>query len=131
MKKLLSTILGKSKFSNQAITTKNGNDIYDCLDFRRLIQAERDRVHRNEQQFSLVLFLVNGNGHNGKTLDELCRRISKRVRRIDQVGWYDNDHLGLLLPDTPKAGAEVIARDICENFSLPELMDFETLSYPK
>lgn len=130
MKKILSTIFGKSRSRSRAVINKDEAVIYEWQDFHRLIQAERDRVHRNDMQFSLVLFNVNGNGHNGASFDELCNRIFKRVRRIDQIGWYDNDHLGLLLPDTPKSGAQVIARYICENNNLHEPIESETFSYP-
>ena len=90
MKKILSTFFSKSRTRNRPAIIKNKAVIYEWQDFHSLIQSERDRVHRNDRQFSLVLFNVNGNGRNGTSFDELCNRIVKRMRRIDQIGW---DHM--------------------------------------
>lgn len=123
----------KKVFSgSQEIAPPEVNRIYKRSNFLKLIELERYRVHRNNHQFSLLLFNVNQNGDRQRTIGELVTQISNRVRRIDQVGWYDNFHIGVLLPNTTAADAQLIARDICRNHDSSEAAFlFETLSYPQ
>ena len=97
--------------------------------FKELVQLERDRAHRGNQQFSMIL--INVSQEEKLVVTELVHQISKRVRRIDQVGWYDPFHIGVLLPSTPPDAAHRIAKDIFLNYSLSQTsVQYQTLSYP-
>jgi hypothetical protein len=115
MKELFSTLLGKVRSTSRAMIKSSFKTIYEREEFLELIELERDRVHRDDQQFSLILIDVNENDNGVAGTAELVHKISKRVRRIDQLGWYDNNHLGVLLPNTTPAGAQIIAKDICQS----------------
>jgi PleD family two-component response regulator len=104
------------------------DNIYQRSFFLKLIEMERCRSNRNNLPFSLLLFNVNQNQTTNWTTDELVKHISKRVRRIDQLGWYDRHHIGILLPNTSAAGAQTIAKDICGKQDTPFI--FHTLTYP-
>lgn len=131
MKELFCTLLKKSRSISQQIIKSRFKTIYEREKFLELIKLERDRVHRDDQQFSLILINVNENDNGISDTIKLVDKISKRVRRIDQIGWYDKNHLGVLLPQTSKAGAQIIANDICQNpDGSNNAIVFETSSYP-
>lgn len=67
------------------------------------IERESARADRSGGQFALVLFRVR----NRKSLSavRLAKTILSRIRATDDVGWYDDEHLGVLLPDTSATGA--------------------------
>jgi PleD family two-component response regulator len=132
MKKSFMHLFGKIRYRSQAIAKSPVKTIYERKDFIDLIELERERVHREENQFSLILISVDGNNNKNGHVIELVYEISKRVRRIDRIGWYDNTHIGVLLPNTTYTGAQIVARDICKyqgRSSNP--ISLKTLSYPE
>lgn len=129
MKKLLYKWLGKILSLSGNDSLDKNNLICNRSEFLNLIELERYRVHRNSHQFSILLFSVNQKKEH-ETI-ELATKISKRVRRIDQVGWYDDCRIGVLLPNTNAAGARNIGKYICSRHSRTNSsLAFETLSYP-
>lgn len=131
MKKLLSDILGRIRATSTAKIKYLTKDIHEREKFHELIELERNRVHRDERQFSLVLISVNRSKNENADLIKLVQKASKRVRRIDQIGWFDNNHLGVLLPNTTLGGAQIIAQEICNSQNgSKSTIPFETLSYP-
>jgi lipopolysaccharide/colanic/teichoic acid biosynthesis glycosyltransferase len=76
-------------------------------EFHRLLARERARSDRNSHAFSLVVFRTSGAPSN------LVRRVAELLRDqrrlTDDVGWVDPPDLGVLLPDTPAAGARRFA----------------------
>jgi PleD family two-component response regulator len=131
MKELFSTLLSKARSTSRAMIKSSFKTIYEREAFLELIELERDRVHRDDQQFSLILIDVNENDNAVADTIALVHKISKRVRRIDQLGWYDNNHLGILLPNTTQAGAQIIANDICQSRDgANSAIAFKTSSYP-
>ena len=108
------------------------NAIIDRDNFINLIELERDRVHRTNRQFSLVLISVNGNNNGSVDISDVTKIISKRVRRIDRIGWYDDTHLGVLLPNTNYTGAQVFLKDIkITKAETNRNMDMVIISYPE
>ena len=109
--------------------------IHERETFLRLIENERDRVNRNETHFSLILLKMDHVSRFERQSIQLIDKIKKRVRRIDRIGWYDDYHLGVLLPGTDASGAQRIVKDImaglnksffappCQTFCYP-LSDF-------
>jgi hypothetical protein len=131
MKKILFSLLSKVNSKSGVIVSSSNKTIYQCEEFHELIDLERDRVHRDDQQFSLVLIDVYNHSNGIIDSDKLVHKISKRVRRIDRIGWYDDAHLGVLLPNTTQAGARNFANDICKaQDGLNSAIAFETFSYP-
>lgn len=85
--------------------------------FRWAIERESQRVDRlNASEISLVLFRV-GKGERRRATIRLVRTILSRVRVTDDVGWYDREHIGLILPETASAGAWSLAEAICQAVS--------------
>lgn len=97
--------------------------------FFKLIELERDRVHRTNRQFSLILIRVNGNNNGSISVTET---VCKRVRRTDRIGWYDDSHIGVLLPNTTYAGAQVFLKDINQSHEKATgNMGMVIMSYPE
>lgn len=74
------------------------------------IQRESARADRSGGQFALVLFRIR----NGRSLstNRLARTLLTRIRATDDIGWYDEEHLAVLLPDTAAPGAWRFADDV-------------------
>src|SRR5690554_6691822 len=78
-----------------------------------VIQRETARSDRNSREFSLVLFRVRpGKKHAASTI-RLARTILTRARATDEVGWFDDQFLCAVLPDTMASGAWHFAEDVC------------------
>lgn len=100
-------------------------------EFHRLIQRERLRADRNGETFSLIVMAPRSPQHAQKMLPELIRVLRSRLRATDDVGEIESNHLGVLLPDTPTAGAwtvvdhvvhllpREILSPICEVYTYP------------
>src|SRR6266550_6775815 len=80
----------------------------------RLIAREIARAERNGQHFSLALFRVKRGGRLGMNERRLALTLFRRARLTDEVGWFSDDHLCVLLPDTSAAGAQIFADSVCE-----------------
>ena len=88
----------------------------------RMIVRETARAERNGKHFSVVLFRVKGSrtGASRKAAvseRRLARTLSRRIRLTDEVGWFDEKHLCVLLTDTPAAGARVFAEGVCDELA--------------
>ncbi len=101
------------------------------LEFQRLLQRERRRSDRNGETFSLITMTGRNPNHARKLLPELIGVLYRRLRVTDDVGWIEQGRLGVLLPDTPSAGAwtvvdhvvhllpKEVLSPICEVFTYP------------
>ncbi len=80
--------------------------------FQKAIERERFRSDRNGFPFSLLTFeVIDGEGQV-LVEAEFIKRLTKRVRATDIVGWFDERHLAVLLPETSEEGAQALATDI-------------------
>ncbi len=97
-----------------SLKTKLAGEIYSEEEFRRIIEKERARADRTDHQFSLILLdLGFTNGNHNKNGHQL-QKIFSRMRRIDEVGWYDPQRIGIILPYTSERGAQRFAESLCE-----------------
>jgi hypothetical protein len=79
------------------------------------VGRESARIDRKSGgSLTLVLFRLPTKGRTKLSAVRLARTILKRIRVTDDVGWFDSEHLGLLLPDTTPAGAWKLASSICQ-----------------
>ena len=87
-------------------------------EFIRIIENERARAERNDHCFSLVLFDTGAIGLKPGTIGQFVQRITRRIRQVDQIGWYDNQRIGLILPYTSNVGACQLAAHICSDIEM-------------
>lgn len=100
--------------------------------FLHLIDQERARVNRNGSQFTLVLLqLSNGSVRNREVHTDVLNTIMERIRTIDRLGYYDDDHIGLLLPQTGRDGATRIIDDLwCNEKVTANISSYRLYCYP-
>jgi lipopolysaccharide/colanic/teichoic acid biosynthesis glycosyltransferase len=80
----------------------------------RLVAREVARAERNGLHFSLALFRVKRGGRLGLNEKRLALTLLRRTRLTDEVGWFDEEHLCALLPDTSAQGAQIFADAVCD-----------------
>ena len=80
--------------------------------FRFLLRRERVLSDREGSELSLVLFHSTNGGFPPKNYEEILQTFRPRIRSADEVGWFDDKCIGVLLPFTSRTGAERFARDI-------------------
>lgn len=78
-----------------------------------VIQRETARSDRNGREFSLVLFRIRPGKQHALSSVRLARTILQRARGTDEVGWFDEQFLCAVLPDTMASGAWHFAEDVC------------------
>ncbi len=80
------------------------------------IQRESARVDRKSGgggMLVLVLFRFDGSAAAPSTM-RLAKTVLHRIRVTDDVGWFDEQHVGVLLPQTSPAGAWRLAQHVCD-----------------
>ena len=105
--------------------------IYSKKEFSRVLERERERANRNKHHFSLIVFELGLTKMDQATLRSCLNEISKRIRLIDEIGWYGPDCLGIILPYTSSPGALKFAESMVG--SIDSTIPISTLtifSYP-
>ncbi len=77
------------------------------------IQRETARSDRNGREFALVLFRIRPGKQHALSTMRLARTVLTRSRLTDEVGWFDDQFLCAILPDTLASGAWHFAEDVC------------------
>ena len=98
---------------------KDSNGIHSEEEFRSIIERERARADRTDHQFSLIVLDLEFPDENHHTTHHMLQKIFRRVRRIDEIGWYDQNRIGVILPYTSAQGAQKFAESLCNSFSPP------------
>lgn len=125
-------LFGKTGNMKKIFKLNTEKMMLDQKEFTKIIELERDRVHRGNKQFTVVLFAVEKQVNGNTNTVNLIKKIFNRVRKIDQIGWYDNQHIGVLLPNTDKEGADIITKDIIKSTGDKEnQFGIVTMSYPE
>ena len=94
--------------------TRGFRGVHSVEQFRMILERERARADRNEHQFSIVVFDAVGTEANSAEAQYLVHVLRKRIRFTDQLGWFDNRRIAILLPETPAEGARTLAADVCQ-----------------
>ena len=91
-------------------------------DFYKVIEHERERANRNNHKVSLVVFNLESFPNDGKERKQLLKNILQEKRRIDEIGWYKKDRVGVILPYTSSRGARKFSVRLSGtlNFIMPD-----------
>lgn len=100
--------------------------------FRAILERERARAERTGQIFSLAIFRANnGNGADPAFLEHLGIVLVKKVRMSDEIGWYDGNCIGTMLPGTSAEGAWQFVDTIKKRIGdMGPSLDCSVYSYP-
>ena len=105
--------------------------VYSENEFRALLEHERKRADRTGDKFSIALFDIPDSDEDINNACFLSDLITDVVRSTDEVGWLDKDHIGVLLVDTPREGAqEVVKKFFQEMASEQYLCKYHIFTYP-
>lgn len=81
--------------------------------FQRAVEKERYRSDRSNQKYSLLIMSLAIESEEDNRIVQAITTIRERIRAIDEIGWYDENQLGILLPFTSMGGADQLAEEIC------------------
>ncbi len=98
--------------------------LYSHEDMVSMLERERARADRSGHEFALAIFDFRTLTANDDVLVKLVRLLIQRARATDVVGWMGGRRIGVLLPDTPAAGAWKLIADVrqalADSFQTPE-----------
>ena len=94
--------------------------LYNPPQFRRILERERALADRNGQGFSLLTFEVNGLRSRIRRMRKLVLALSEKIRLSDEIGWFEEDQLGVILPQTSPQGASVLAERVRRETASPD-----------
>ena len=80
--------------------------------FQRAIEKERYRSDRSNHKYSLLILSLAIKSEEDERIGRAIDTIRKRIRAIDEIGWYDENQLGIILPFTSMDGADRLADEI-------------------
>ena len=83
--------------------------------FQLELAKEISRSNRREQQreFSLIHFSGDTEGSQRSQAPGMLEAFQQRIRISDTLGWHSSN-LALLLPETEREGAELVAKDLIQ-----------------
>ncbi|HUT62548.1 MAG TPA: sugar transferase [Anaerolineae bacterium] len=104
---------------------------YSCKQFNELLKQERLRSDRSNHIFTLLLFNIGIQKKNTPLIRNLSEILASRVRFSDDVGFFDDHKIAVLLPDTSTQGARMLADKLSKEIGIyvPSLQ-YEMYTYP-
>lgn len=101
-------------------------------EFQALLARERSRADRNGNVFSLIIFRMANLPPGISIQRRMLLSLGSRLRDTDEFGWYDDRHLGAIIPYASGQSARRIAENICRDMSLPSNNEtFIVYTYPE
>ena len=83
-------------------------------EMQTILTYQRSLADRHGQEFSLVVFSQQRPQASGEELGRLADVVLRRCRSTDEVGWFEEDQIGAILPCTPIDGAWKFADGVCK-----------------
>lgn len=127
--------MGSSKSSlwetiNRRESLLGNQGLVNSAVFLTLLRQERYRTDRGGNEFSLVVFEVNGARPRNGELALVSARMKEEMRSIDEVGWLDRTTIGALLPATKREGGRSFAKRVLQRTPSGMTFPFEIYTYP-
>jgi len=98
-------------------------------DLQFLLRRERARADRTGQHFSQVVF--DCARINAQAFYDAVQTICRRVRCTDEVRWFEDFKIAIVLPDTPSEGAWKLCEDVLDLLEVPaDQLSISAYSYP-
>ena len=86
---------------------KKWESLCSVAEMRWLLRRETSRADRTGRPFCLVLFRLSPGSRPSLSTCRLARELLKCARLTDEIGWFSDQYLAALLPDTSAAGAQI------------------------
>ncbi len=101
--------------------------------FQQAIAKERYRSDRSNHKYSLLILSLAIESEADARIGQAITTIRQRIRAIDEIGWYDENQLGIILPFTSMSGADRLADEVCgiitSHLKPAECLSCELFSY--
>jgi len=98
--------------------------------FERILQRERALADRGARSFSLMTFQVPFREANRGQVRKLIAAIDDVIRISDEMGWFRDEELGVVLIDTPIEGARIVGDRVVAKMSPDVSIDYTLYEYP-
>ena len=100
-------------------------------DLKKIILREKARTDRHNHEFSIILIEIEKFDQENGVLDHFVQILGSRIRSIDEIGWYDENQIAIVLPYTTSEDAVQVAEDVMKmiNADIPAQFS-KILSYP-
>lgn len=105
---------GLSEAASEARSASRLEKLHSIQHMDAVIRRETSRADRSGREFSLVLFRIKRSKRHSVSTHRLIKTITARSRTTDEVGWFGDRHVCVVLPETPLAGAWVFADSVCD-----------------
>lgn len=100
-------------------------------EFREKLKIERSRTHRNSHEFSLILLKLDLLQLDQSKINKMIQELHSRIRDIDNMGWYDKNSIGIILPYTSANGAKGFVNNIIHSvLELKQDTEYTLYTYP-
>jgi lipopolysaccharide/colanic/teichoic acid biosynthesis glycosyltransferase len=100
--------------------------------FRLELTRERTRVDRSRSPLTVLTIELPAKRTTRADFEHLGRVLVRRLRLTDTIGTFADRQVGVLLPDTSKAGAWKVATDICSVYPVGrDRPNCEVFAYPE
>ena len=131
MKNIFKTKFMQNEAANQAYKfPPSSNGLLNIEDMQKTILREKARSDRRDHDFSVIVINTQ-DLRNGKDLDHFIQLLCSRLRSIDEIGWYDINQIGIVLPYTSSSNALQVAEDLIKINRTSSPIKLETiLTYP-
>lgn len=95
------------------------------------LERARYQANRSQSPFCLLALTIDPRDCEHKAVHVLASILNERLRITDDKGYLEDGRIGVVLPDTPEAGAHVVALEICERYrAAGGTIDYEVYVYP-
>ncbi|MCG8571863.1 MAG: sugar transferase [Spirochaetes bacterium] len=104
----------KQMYKNSSVVHKSNRQslVLKELDFKKIMQYERIRTDREKNNFSLLMFEID---QDSPLVNELLGELQHKISKIDIIGWFNENHLCVLMPLTNYEGAIEVHKKIYQN----------------
>lgn len=117
-KKLLSANKNVFRLFRRGKEKGTGETLPSPGEFRTILAHELARADRHGYQFSIIVFQLGTGGDNSELVEDLAKLVKSRVRLSDEIGWYAERELGVILTGTPTGGAWKFIGEIAKRINL-------------
>ena len=122
--------LGLLESLAQGESLLGNSGLYTSMAFQALLRHERYRADRDGKEFALVVFELNSARPRNGDIKKVFVHIKGEMRSIDEIGWFDQNSVGVLLPATKTEGGKAFAGRVLKNVPRGEVLPFKVFSYP-
>ncbi len=128
MIKALRSLLAKNRKPDLQIKI---GEILPAETFKRLLERERALADRSGESFSLLAISIEPAPARVEDLAALVEMLGREVRVSDEIGWFEEDKIGVILPQTPPSGARILAERLKRDISsILSGFDYSIYTYP-